>query len=121
MSVALLVRPAYSVSTVTGVERLAEVVENSSYVSRPVDLVLTDGVQASAVLTKEVGRYFIVVLTDLATDECVAEIDQALSEEGIPQWREAIIDIIEINRRHPNFPGSEFIRYMAIHEKALIA
>lgn len=121
MSVSLLVRPTYSVSMATGVERLAEVVESSSYVSRPVDLVLTCGAQASAVLTNEAGRYFIVVLTDLATDECVAEIDRALADEGIPRWREAIIDMTEVNRRHPNFPGSGSIRYMAVHEKALIA
>ncbi|MEU5187011.1 hypothetical protein AB0G83_07630 [Streptomyces klenkii] len=89
----------------------AEPVEDASV------LTITTGACLTEITT---GRhfYFEAVITDLATDECLDDLDYALAARGCPGWRGAIVDMASSRRAHPYFPGSNSIQYLIIHPEA---
>ncbi|MFH8346772.1 hypothetical protein [Streptomyces sp. NPDC018045] len=97
---------------------LVAAVENSSFVAPPESLLMTAGVSVSKLFTREVGHYFEVVLTDLATLDCIGEVGAVFEAEGLPLWRNVVIDVTQAMRPHPHFPGSKRITYMIVHPEA---
>ncbi|MFD5050448.1 hypothetical protein [Streptomyces tendae] len=99
--------------------KLAKVVEACTFTSPPQDLLMTVGASLSLILTQDAGFYFDVVFTDLTTEECLYEIDQAFEARGLARWREAVVELVSASRPHPNFPGSSRITYLIVHPEAL--
>ncbi|MER5441141.1 hypothetical protein [Streptomyces sp. NPDC002790] len=96
---------------------LAAEVLSSNFAKPAENLLMTAGAHISK-LTIQAGHYYDLVVTDLATDECTIAVEMTFEAEGLPRWREQVIDAAEADSAHPYFPDSTHIQLFTVHPEA---
>ncbi|MFD7336650.1 hypothetical protein ACFV98_11685 [Streptomyces violascens] len=99
------------------VQSLVTATDNAPLAQCPANLLVSVGVMVCKLVAREVGSYFHLVVSDQATADCEQDIEQAFLEEGLPNWRESVIEIVHNPRPSFHFPGSTQSTLYVIHPK----
>ncbi|MCC3775179.1 hypothetical protein [Streptomyces sp. UNOB3_S3] len=96
------------------IKSLARAVEDTPFTHTPAYVLIGVGAMVCKLAGKGLSYYHLVV-TDQATPSCEKGVDQAFKKEGLPRWRDCVIEILRMPRPNRRFPGSKESTLYVIH------
>ncbi|MCM1967811.1 hypothetical protein [Streptomyces sp. G1] len=93
---------------------LLHLIETSPITRAPNHLLISVGALVGKIMASG-ATYYHLVVSDQATDDCETEVETAFRDEGVPSWRDSVIEVVHMPQPNSFFPGSTESTLYVIH------